>query len=246
MARRGIRMPSAVRTSVRVVDREELRHYFERGLSLKEIARLKGLDHSTIGKAAKRHGLVPCGQAKFTAKPIDPTMLASLVERGATLRELAEHFGVCVTTIRKHLAKHGLRTAFASGLSKRRLAQAGPGEQRELSCRRHGSTRFELDSQGHYRCLRCRAEAVIRRRRKVKRILVEEAGGACRLCGYDRSLAALHFHHIDPRTKRFGLSHGGFTRSIERLRAEASKCLLLCSNCHAEVEGGLARLPSPK
>jgi hypothetical protein len=27
------------------------------------------------------------------------------------------------------------------------------------------------------------------------------------------------------------------------LRAEASKCVLLCSNCHAEVEAGIAAVP---
>jgi hypothetical protein len=27
------------------------------------------------------------------------------------------------------------------------------------------------------------------------------------------------------------------------VRAEASKCVLLCSNCHAEVEAGLAAPP---
>jgi hypothetical protein len=31
----------------------------------------------------------------------------------------------------------------------------------------------------------------------------------------------------------------GATRSLERNRREAAKCVLLCSNCHAEVEAGL-------
>jgi hypothetical protein len=63
------------------------------------------------------------------------------------------------------------------------------------------------------------------------------------LCGYDRSIAALHFHHIDPEQKSFGLALRGVARSLERCRAEARKCVLLCANCHAEVEAGLARLP---
>jgi hypothetical protein len=29
-------------------------------------------------------------------------------------------------------------------------------------------------------------------------------------------------------------------RSLERCREEARKCVLLCANCHAEVEGGIA------
>ena len=78
----------------------------------------------------------------------------------------------------------------------------------------------------------------MRRRRRVKEILVEEAGGCCRLCGYDRCVAALEFHHLDPAAKEFGVAQNGMARSIERLRAEVRKCLLLCSNCHAEVESG--------
>jgi len=73
-------------------------------------------------------------------------------------------------------------------------------------------------------------------------MLLAEAGGACRLCGYDRSPAALEFHHLDRATKSFGLGFRGVTRSIAALRSEAAKCILLCSNCHAEVEAGVTQL----
>jgi hypothetical protein len=69
--------------------------------------------------------------------------------------------------------------------------------------------------------------------------LVEEAGGACRACGYDRHPSALQFHHLDRDGKRFALSQQGVARSLERARAEARKCVLLCANCHAEVEAGV-------
>jgi hypothetical protein len=91
--------------------------------------------------------------------------------------------------------------------------------------------------------VKCRAEAVSRRRRKVKEILVEEAGGKCVLCSYARHSAALQFHHLDPATKSFGLGVRGITRSIARLREEAAKCVLLCANCHAELEAGAVELP---
>jgi hypothetical protein len=58
-------------------------------------------------------------------------------------------------------------------------------------------------------------------------------------------MAALEFHHVAPDDKRFSLSHRGVTRSIARARAEASKCVLLCANCHAEVEAGIAKLTLP-
>jgi hypothetical protein len=114
-------------------------------------------------------------------------------------------------------------------------------------CATHGETLFVLRSDGNgRRCLRCRAEAVSRRRRRVKALLVAEAGGRCAACGYDRHLGALEFHHADPSTKQFALGNDGITRSIAVMRAEAAKCVLLCANCHAEIEAGLitaAQLP---
>jgi hypothetical protein len=90
--------------------------------------------------------------------------------------------------------------------------------------------------------MRCRQEAVSERRRRVKRILVEEAGGRCWLCGFSRCAAALQFHHLDPAEKAFSLSRRGVTRGIDEVRAEAQKCILLCANCHAEVESGHTQL----
>ena len=83
-----------------------------------------------------------------------------------------------------------------------------------------------------------------RRRRKAKAILVREAGGHCRICGYDRCIAALEFHHLDPAAKRLEVNAKGIALALETLRAEARKCVLLCSNCHVEVENGVTPLPA--
>ena len=70
-----------------------------------------------------------------------------------------------------------------------------------------------------------------------------EAGGACVICGYDRYAGALQFHHVDPAEKSFSLSERGLARSLVKARAEVAKCVLLCANCHAEVEGRIATIP---
>ena len=54
---------------------------------------------------------------------------------------------------------------------------------------------------------------------------------------------ALHFHHLDPTSKRLELNAKGVSPSLDTLRMEARKCVLLCSNCHAEVEDGKAAVP---
>jgi hypothetical protein len=76
----------------------------------------------------------------------------------------------------------------------------------------------------------------------MKEILVKEAGGKCSICGYNKYIGALNFHHKDPAQKEFGLSSSKTTRSIDALRKEAAKCILLCVRCHAEVEAGIVIL----
>lgn len=57
-------------------------------------------------------------------------------------------------------------------------------------------------------------------------------GGACELCGWDKCMRGLVFHHRDPKTKKFGISDRK-NRSLAEIKAEADKCALLCANCHA-------------
>jgi hypothetical protein len=80
----------------------------------------------------------------------------------------------------------------------------------------------------------------------MKAQLVAEAGGACAICGYSRCLAALEFHHLARASKKFAVAARGVTRSLAEARQEANKCVLLCSNCHAEVEAGVTALPPLK
>jgi hypothetical protein len=49
----------------------------------------------------------------------------------------------------------------------------------------------------------------------------------------------------NPAQKRFHLARNGYTRSLAQAREEAGKCLLLCANCHAEVEAGDTVLALP-
>lgn len=103
-----------------------------------------------------------------------------------------------------------------------------------IECPRHGVTEHILLPNGSYKCKECRKDAVIdiRRRNKIK--LVEYKGGKCERCGYDKCIDALEFHHLNPDEKDFGLSCGE-TRSLEKLKKEVDKCIMVCANCHREI-----------
>ena len=110
----------------------------------------------------------------------------------------------------------------------------------EKECKKHGLTSYAyVASENKYRCVKCRSEAVQKRRDKTKKILVEYKGGKCEICGYDKSISALEFHHKNPNEKEFGIGHKGYTRSIEKNKQEVDKCILVCANCHREIHEGL-------
>jgi hypothetical protein len=188
------------------------------------------------GKQAARAGLTPA-------------QLRPLIERRLTIAEIAAALDRSPSTVRYWLDRLGLRT---NGRRGRRPAVPREAVERAIAagertvagtCRHHGDGVFVIENSGRARCRQCRMDRVSARRRKVKRLLIEEAGGKCLVCGYDRFVDALHFHHLDPAGKQFGVSKNGATLGIDTLRAEAAKCVVLCANCHAEVEHGEAKLP---
>ncbi|MGH2984636.1 MAG: hypothetical protein ACRDK5_10370 [Solirubrobacterales bacterium] len=168
-----------------------------------------------------------------------------MVDGGVSLSDMARRLDRNKTSVRHWLIKYGYWPLPAGKRrAEARCARELGLKKTKMKCRRHGHTEFTLEGRGAYRCLKCRREAVIRWRRNAKLRLVEEAGGRCQMCGYDEFPGALHFHHVDPSIKSFGLAMRGLTKSIDRLRAEAAKCILLCANCHAKVEWGAAVLPA--
>lgn len=77
-------------------------------------------------------------------------------------------------------------------------------------------------------------------RKRVKQELVDYKGGKCQVCGYNRCNEALEFHHLNPKEKDFSLSSQH--KSIELLKKEADKCVLLCCRCHREVHSEIITL----
>jgi hypothetical protein len=63
-------------------------------------------------------------------------------------------------------------------------------------------------------------------------------GKSCKICN-DCDLKHLSFHHKDKTIKKSNLSVATFRRNRDFLIEEVKKCILLCHNCHMEVEHGI-------
>ena len=108
---------------------------------------------------------------------------------------------------------------------------------------------FETNSVTRIYCYECSGEStrldnttrkhqktILRRSMKIQAIKL--LGGKCSICGYDKCIDALEFHHEDPSIKEFKLGSGN-TMSCENYKSEALKCILVCSNCHKEIHSKL-------
>lgn len=208
-------IPSGIRTNVRLMHRARDEESLDGG-----------------------HAFVPKPRADSARPAVERGVLSDLVGEGLSIRQIAERLDRSPTSVRRWLSRYGLKTAGVRGRRPvKEREHDGPGDAR-LPCPKLGLTSHRWFSDRGYRCLRCRSMYVADRRRHIKASLVEEAGGRCILCGYARCLRALSFHHVDPTTKSFGIALNGSARALARAREEARKCVLLCSNCHAEVEAG--------
>jgi hypothetical protein len=69
------------------------------------------------------------------------------------------------------------------------------------------------------------------RKRNKDFITAYKTERCCSICGYNNHACALDFHHIHGKAKNISVlckeSH-----SIERIKEEIDKCIILCANCH--------------
>src|SRR2546421_3616058 len=173
------------------MERRFLEEHLATGRSLEQIGALVGRDASTVGYWVKKHGLTAAYRDKHAPKGgLTRRTLEKATDRGASMKEIARSHGVSEATVKHWLRKFGLQTRRAARMKSSQAAHRSEKEIVELGCAHHGPAPHVLEGRGSYRCTRCRAEWVAARRRRVKAILVRDAGGHCGLSGYDPHTAA--------------------------------------------------------
>ena len=73
----------------------------------------------------------------------------------------------------------------------------------------------------------------LERKRKLKSKAVEYKGGKCEICGYNKCIEALEFHHLDSSTKSHHFSRMRSSALNSSKKKELDLCMLLCATAIA-------------
>lgn len=144
-------------------------------------------------------------------------ILQKLVDAGLSTYKIAKEIGLSQTATRYWIGKYGL------------------SPHRIHHCGRCGETDPKRFTDGRFsECRKCRVRFQKNLYKKYKNDLVIYKGGKCEICGYNKCIAALDFHHInpdkkDPNWKKMRC----WTPS--KVKGEIDKCQLVCKNCHSEI-----------
>lgn len=146
---------------------------------------------------------------------ISKEQLEHLINKQLSTRKIAKELKCSPMTVKNRLKEYNLKT----GLQQKYCS---------ISCRskiKNTSRNFKKD----YKSFKLRYK-------NRKLFFISQKGGKCQICGYNKNLAVLSFHHRENTKKCFSLSASAFSsKPINILQIEADKCDLLCSNCHLEL-----------
>jgi len=117
---------------MRCMDRVSLERLLGQGLSLAAIGRRFDLQEATVSYWVKKHGLQAVNHGKHRARGgLTRDELEQLVEKGATIAQIAEAVDRSKATVRHWLTRHGLKTH--GGPGRRPAAQAKAAKQAGLA-----------------------------------------------------------------------------------------------------------------
>lgn len=100
-------------------------------------------------------------------------------------------------------------------------------------CKGHAKRKFLAKRQRRYRNAGWPAKLV--RTVTAKNVVLDfKKNNPCSICG-ESDYACLDFHHRDPDTKDFAMSHIHKRAGVDKIKAEIAKCIVLCANCHRKI-----------
>ena len=233
-------IPSATRTSVRVMEAAWLASQLEAGRSIESIAREAGrsaVDRRLLGQQARPD--VPArGAPPRARRPRRASSSSRWCRRAARSARSPAQLGV--SPHGPALAQEARAAARGRGATRSRgepkPATLVRGMRRSTAGRRTSAS--EAPATAADAATSSPSPRVGERSRRswsAKRAVLPASAASPSTSARSTSTTS-----IRPR-RRSPSSRDGVTRSLRRAREEAGKCVLLCANCHAMVEAGSAR-----
>ena len=155
---------------------------------------------------------------------MDKSQLQLFLDKGYSTYKVAKLVGKSQTTVMYWIKKFGLAIPRLTS-----FVCCTCGETDSKKFHNKGAGRLSLT-----KCKACHNAYTIARFRENKRLAVKYKGGRCVVCGYDKCLGSLHFHHREP-SKKDPNWHNMKSWKFERIKKELDKCDLICANCHGEI-----------
>jgi hypothetical protein len=172
---------------------------------------------------------------------MDKTILAGLVSKSFTIRQIAGELKTSYTNVRHWLRVFGLKTRRGPHGRVNNKLRKELKKERDLKprlCPRCGETDLlKFYGRKTSMCGPCHNLDCIARGKEKRTKMLEYLGGECLQCTYKKHLSSLDIHHLDPTEKDPSSRHWrGWSWS--RIEKELQKCIILCKNCHAAVHAG--------
>lgn len=168
--------------------------------------------------------------------------LKQYIEQGLSTYEISKATNKSQTNVRHWLKKYGLKTqnlSFSQGYAlKEKIIENGIEYRICSKCKNKKELVLNFykpsPKKFYYWCKSCINKNTIAVQQDKKIQALNYKGGKCIKCGYNKYAGALDFHHLDPSKKDFAISRRK-NCSLETIKSELDKCILLCRNCHAET-----------
>ena len=227
--------------------KKEILKLRKQGLTYNEIKERLGCAKSTISYHCRKNGLSK-PIVKIIRKLSDDEIkkMQLFYNSIGSTRETAKKFNVAKSTVSKYIKTNAhphklndnlvqeIRNYYDLGNSSKKVAMKFNVSKSTVL--KYVNIRKKI-KKSDTEIKKSHSKNVMSWRHRTKTKLIEYKGGECKICGYKKCIQAMEFHHLNPKEKDFTIS--GKSWSFERLKSEVDKCILICSNCHAEIHAGV-------
>lgn len=171
--------------------------------------------------------------------PISREIFTQQILNGYTVKDLQKYWECSRTTVYEYKRKWNL-----VGKSPNNVKRCHDDGIKTCGICLKPKTLGNFYSNGYYpsgskkykpNCKDCENTKVAKEKYKKINTILHSMGKKyeCENCGYKENYAALCFHHPN-EDKEVSISRLSKSSSLEVLRSEISKCIMLCHNCHME------------